>query len=92
MSRELLDEYLEKIDEDEDLGEIIEGLVEYGFADENDLCKALDISPEALDELVSSTYSWDEKADKRLRRLLTNHLKKVRKSYERLYYSSKNKN
>lgn len=71
------------------LPEIIESMVEYGFADENKLCELLDVDDSELDELVTSSDHITKKTYKTYTASLTSYLKRIRKNYERLYYAQK---
>lgn len=73
----------------ENLPEIIESMVEYGFADENSLCETLDIDDSELDALVSSSDHISVKQFNTYAKSLVAYLKRIRKNYERLYYAQK---
>jgi hypothetical protein len=90
LSREVLDEYIEKLKDspDIDLGAIIEDLVSIGFADENDLCKALDIDDTSLDHLANASHEYTDKQINIHAKALIKYLKRIRKSYEHHYFRS----
>lgn len=91
MSREVLDEIIENIEigEMESFPDILESIFEYGFADENDLCKLFDIESSDLDDLVSTSDHLTESLHRTYSRSLIKYLKKARKSYDTLYYSKR---
>lgn len=93
MSRELIDEVLDtiSISNADNFSEILETVVEYGFADENDLCDVLDIDETTLDELVSGSDELTTKEWRNYKSRLSRYLKGERKKYERLYFSDKRK-
>lgn len=93
MSRELIDEIIDNITESEqdDFGDLLETVIEYGFADENALCSIFDMDSSELDELVSGSESLTEKQWTKYCLLLSKYLRKIRKNYERLYFSAKRK-
>lgn len=61
-------------------------IIEYGFADENDLCSVLEVDDSELDELLSTSESLTHKQFKKIVSKLVSFLKAERKNYERLYY------
>jgi hypothetical protein len=88
VSREVIDELMEtlKTSRIDDFADILESVVEYGFAAEVDLCKAFEVESSDLDGLVSGSENLTDKQWKKYSTALYRYLKRIRGSYERLYY------
>jgi hypothetical protein len=87
LSREVIDELIENLTTDSDsFPEVVEEIVSYGFADENELCEALDVEESVIDKWVTDSTTFSIKDYKKYAPVLTRFLKKIRKQYDTLYF------
>lgn len=91
MSKETIDEIIDKLADAKvtDISSIVEEIIDYGFADDTQLSVILQIEDGDLDALVTYSGDIDDKTFKKYKASLLKFLKNERKSYERLYFKSK---
>lgn len=91
MSKELLDEILEQIDEEEQesFAVIIDNVLAYGFIEDVDLAELFELELDELDDILRDPECLKVKVWKSYCRKLKSYLKKERNKYTRLYYKDK---